>query len=293
VARWHAQTEAAYPAGAAEYAGLAEGLGVGWDEYAVLVYYPRLLGASPQCTVAARCGADGVARFSKTDDIEIQDLGMNVLEITRPDAGYAHLHLHFAGTPWSVAGMNQTGFAMGMTGIPGPAMEADGLLSLLALHTILPRCATVDQAVDHVRRLPVTWYGFSLMIGDATGAVALLEKSGAGMSLQRLAGQPFLAHTNHVLDPQMAAASPEQAEPVRTNGRRRLANARARLEGGARLEDLLRDRSASGAVCQRGEDGLHTDFGVLFEPERRIVRLWAGYPDEVEEEILDAAALLG
>lgn len=292
VARWRGQTEAVYPDGVAEYAGLAEGLGVDLDRYLTLVFSYMVCDANPQCTVVAARDGAGTATFAKTDDIEMCDLGMNILEVTRPDSGHAHLHFHFAGTPWSVAGMNATGFAMGMTGIPGPQLAEDGVFSLLALHTVLPACATVDEAIDHVQSLPVNAYGFSLMVGDASGQVALLEKSGAGMSVTRLEGGTPLAHTNHILDPDLASRSPAQVEPIHTNGVRRLANARHLLSRSCSPEAILSDRASEGAVCQHGEDGLHTDFGVLFRPAEGTARLWAGYPDEVEPEELNAGALL-
>ena len=47
---------------------------------------------------------------------------------------------------------------------------------------------------------------------------------------------------------------------------------------GAGIERILADRSAAGAICQRGEDGLHTDFAVLFEPVEGRLRLWSGPP---------------
>ena len=293
VRRWRDRTAAAYPEGLAEYEGLAQGLGVDGDRYMTLVFSYMISDAGPRCTVVAARDSAGAATFAKTDDIELQDLGMNTLEVARPDVGHAHVHLHFAGTPWSVAGMNETGLAMGMTGIPGPELDRDGVFSLLALHTVLPACATVDEAIDHVRGLRLNAYGFSLMVGDASGQVALLEKSGAGMSATPLTAGTPLAHTNHVLDPDLASRSPAQVEPIHTNGARRLRNARRLLADGVSPERIVADRSAEGAICQRGEDGLHTDFGVLFRPAERALRLWPGYPDEVGAEDLDVAALLG
>ena len=52
------------------------------------------------------------------------------------------------------------------------------------------------------------------------------------------------------------------------------------------------DRSAAGAVCQQGEDGLHTDFAVLFEPVERRLRLWSGPPALVEPAGYDIDRLL-
>ncbi len=155
--------------------------------------------------------------------------------------------------------MNRPGLAMGMTGIPGPMKEEDGLFSLMALHTVLPACANVGEALEHLRALPVNAYGFSLMLGDAED------------------DRP-LGHTNHILDADFARRNPAQSGPIDANGRRRLDNALRLAREGAGIERILADRSAAGAICQRGEDGLHTDFAVLFEPVEGRLRLWSGPP---------------
>ena len=104
-------------------------------------------------------------------------------------------------------------------------------------------------------------------------------------------GRP-LGHTNHILDPGFARRNPPQGAPVDANGRRRLDNA-LRLAGeGVPIERILADRSAVGAICQQGEDGLHTDFAVLFEPVERRLRLWTGPPALVEPAEHDLERLL-
>lgn len=178
------------------------------------------------------------------------------------------------------------GLAMGMTGIPGPQRQMAGLLSLDALHAILPACGSVEQALDYIRTLPLNAYGFSLLLADAQGSLALVEKTATGTAV--IAGLP-LAHTNHILDPDLAQQNPGQNEPINTNGQRRLATARALLTQGATPAQIIADRSAEGPICQRGEDGLHTDFAAVFNPVEGLVHLWAGYPDQVQLEAIRLA----
>jgi hypothetical protein len=101
-----------------------------------------------------------------------------------------------------------------------------------------------------------------------------------------------LGHTNHILDDAFAAANPSQSEPIDGNGRRRLDTALRRSREGGSIEQILADRSPAGAVCQCGEDGLHTDFAVLFEPAEARMTLWPGAPVDVQPIEYDLGRLL-
>ena len=126
-----------------------------------------------------------------------------------------------------------------MTGIPGPLRD-DGLFSLTALHSILPACADIEQAIAHIRALPLNAYGFSLIMGDADGGLALIEKTSAGLVVLD-PEQYAIAHTNHILDEDFAAQNPTQSEPTDSNGRRRLENARALLAAGVPAREARHD----------------------------------------------------
>lgn len=295
VERWRKQMIAVYPEGDEECRGIAAGLGMDETTYFTAQFGIRLLGTFGQCTTVGIRDGQGRPLFSKTDDLFLPELGKNVLEATRPDSGYRHIHFHFAGTIWTVAGMNEHGLAMGMTGIPGPTCEENGLFSLCALHTILPVCATVPEAIAHIRDLRLNFYGFSLMLGDAEGNLALVEKTGAGtVVLPELPGG-FLVHTNHILDAAFAAANPPQKEPVHTNGVRRYQTVLRRVPSLPRSEEglsmLLRDRSPEGPICQQGEDGLHTDFGIVCVPQEKRFVYWPGYPVSAIPQTIQLAAI--
>ena len=289
--RWRRQLKALYPEGVEECRGLAAGLGVEENAYFSLQFCYRLDGTWPQCTVLGCRDADGRALLGKSDDIYLDELGLNVLETTLPATGFRHLHFHFAATLWTVAGMNECGLAMGMTGIPGPVLEQEGLCSLAALHTVLPSCADVAAALAHIGALRLNAGGFSLVLGDAAGAMALVEKTAAGTVVTRERKMP-LVHTNHILDPAFAHRNPAQTEPLGANGRQRYTSALRLARAAVDPAAILAHRAGPGPVCQRGEDGLHTDFAVLMAPEKKQIYLWAGYPDTTAMETLEVDALL-
>lgn len=290
ISRLRRQTERVAPETLAECAGIAAGMGLDEPTYFTAIFGWQLSGEGAACSVLGWRDAEGRAMFAKTDDIHRDELGSNVLQFACPDGGLRHVAFHFAGTPWAVAGMSEAGLAMGMTGIPGPTIDADGCSDLIALHGLLPRCATVPEALECLRAQRLNHYGYSVTLADAGGELAQVERNGAGMAVLPALPGGFWAHTNHILDGPLAAASPEQFEPILTNGRRRLARIvelapdLPRDEAG--LEAFLTDRAPEGAIWQNGSDGLYTDFGVLFVPAARQIRCWTGQPDPVEQPVV-------
>lgn len=297
VAAWRNRLKRAYPEGYAECCGIAAGMGLSEDDYFCAAASFRLLKRPASCTAAGFVAGDGRPLFAKSDDIRRSELGMNVLETTFPDRGHRHVHFHFADTIWTVAGMNEHGLAMGMTGIPGPSLEGDGLFSLDALHSILPACATVEEAVEHIRALPLNCCGFSLTLADAGGRLAQVEKSGAGfVSLPLLPGGAHL-HANTILDPAFAAQNPPQSEALAANSDRRMKNAERLLAALPRTEDglrrLMNDRSPEGSIRQSGEATMFTDFWALFSAAEKRFDYCAGWPDYSESGTARMADLFG
>lgn len=291
-----ARLERVYPEGYQECCGIASGLGMPYEDYFAGVFGFQLLSKLTACTAFGFWNAHGEPLFCRTDDLRLNEAPLNTMEITSPSDGYRHVHFHLTGTIWTIAGMNERGLVIGMTGIPGPILDVDGFFSLDALHTILPRCANVAEVESHLQQLNVTYYGFSLMVADASGKLALFEKSQAG--LIRLPEQDggFLLHTNHILDSDFAAANPEQYEPVKSNGQRRFANgmklAKSLPQTVESLSEFVADRSTDGPICQRGEDGLYSSLRLVFEPSKMRMQVWSGYECDAEYQVVAVDQLL-
>ena len=276
VDRWRDYMEAADHQAFEECRGLQAALGVDEPTYFATHFNTELPNILPQCTVVGLRDSDGRPLVGKTDDVAEWEVGMNVLEMASPNRGYRHAHFHFAGTIWTVAGMNEKGLSMGMNGIPAPVVEGAGLSSLTALHTILPNCATVANAIEYIRGLRLNCGGFSLLLGDATGAIALVEKTAAGTAVLPEQQKGTFVHANDILDAGFAAKNPPSSEPIETNSHRRYENALRRVKAGVGIEQILTDRTPRGAICQRGEDGMYTDFAVIFASVERKFKFWPG-----------------
>jgi hypothetical protein len=296
IGRYRRQTRVVNPDADEEGLGIAQGLGVSEAVYFTVLADFRLLKILPQCTTLGFLDADGRPILGKTDDLFQNELGRCVIEITKPEQGYRHLHFHRAGTPYTVAGMNECGLSLAMTGIPGPCRDEDGQLSLLGIHTILPVCDGVASAIEHIRALRINYYGFSLLMGDSGGNLALVEKTGAGTMVLAPQEGGFYLHTNHILDADFAGRNPAQAEPFRSNGQKRFENGRQIVPSLARdvmgMKAFLANRSDSGAICQGGEDGMYSDFRIIILPVEKRILLWSGCADKEPEESLDVTQLL-
>jgi len=280
-----------------ECRGIAGGLGMADEEYFAAIFLEHSSWLPMACTICGVVDNQGHPVISKTDDIHAHERGMNVLEVTQPDRGYRHVHIHFAGTIWTTSGMNEKGLGIAMTGIPGATTDEDGLPSLFVLRTILPECATVAEVVRHVEQVPMNAHGFSLAIADRTGQTELIEATPEGVVTAAPDQRGFRTHTNHILDARFAKRNPPQAEPVLTNGRRRLKTATRLLPGLSPDEDglgeLLQNRDPEGPISQEGEDGLFTDYAVILQPCEMRMTLWSGPPSSVEPQRVDIGELLG
>jgi hypothetical protein len=299
VDRGRRSLQSLYPEGYQECQGLAAGLGIDETTFFAAHFFnlvpPRNEPAAParQCTVVGLRDAKGQPLVGKTDDVAKWELGMNVMETTRPEKGYRHVHFHFAGTIWTVAGMNEMGLAMGMNGIPAPKPKGEGIPSLEMLHTVLPACATVADAIEHLRGLRLSSGGHSLLLGDSKGVLSVVEHTSAGVTvLSENRGKP-LAHTNHILDKKFAEKNPPPGERSKANSLRRYENVLRQVEAGKGMDEIMNDRNAVGAICQRGEEDMWTDFGVVFSPVEKKFHFWSGYPGEVIRESVELKTLFG
>jgi hypothetical protein len=280
-AGWRARLETNAPTLMEEGRGIAVGLGMDFESYlSVLCRFQEL---PVNCTsFGLRSGQDAVPLIGKTDDLYASEVGHNVMGTVIPKGGYRHIDFHFAGTTWTIAGMNEHGLAIAMTGIPGPLLDGPGIPSLWALHEILPACATVEEVVARVKELSVVHYGFSLQIGDAAGNLTLLEKTGLGTKMISVQGEKPLVHTNHILDAAFSAQNPRQPAALRTNSAERFDHAVTLAAEMKRTEEgliaVLGNRTEHGSICQQGEGGLYTDFSVIFMPVSKSLVFWQGTP---------------
>ncbi len=80
-------------------------------------------------------------------------------------------------------GVNVQGLAVGLTSV-FPTSPQPGLQAGMLLRLVLETCATVDQALDLLCRVPAA-SSHTLVLADRTGDIALVESCGHRMAYQR------------------------------------------------------------------------------------------------------------
>jgi isopenicillin-N N-acyltransferase-like protein len=282
VDRLAGQVRRLYPEGCEEIEGIAEGAGLPFEAVFELNVVFELGRPSPACSVYGFADPEGRVWLGKSDDLAEVELGSNVVHQTAPSGGLRSVQMHFAGTIWTTSASNEGGFCLGMTGLSGRAVNAGGIPTLFLLHAMAERCRSVAEAVAMCADFRVRSGGMSVLMGDATGDVAILEKHAEGQVVRRPSGQGRAVwQTNHCCDPALAGRD-DPAFTVLVNSRDRAALL-ARLDPTVErsregLMRLYRTHDPPAGICQHGAGGMHTDSAILLSPDERAMWVTEGYP---------------
>jgi hypothetical protein len=128
------------------------------------------------------------------------------------------------------------------------------------------------------------------MIAD-TSDLVMIEKNSIGISVTKADKLQVLLHTNYILDEKLALKSPQQAEPILTNAKKRMMNMEHFFPDKARniktLREFVRNKSTEGSIWQSGQDGLYTDYAVIMNPRDMVIELYTGDYAENKVEVID------
>ncbi|MSS70748.1 MAG: hypothetical protein EXS64_04580 [Candidatus Latescibacteria bacterium] len=271
-----------YPEGCEEIEGIAEGAGLPFRDVFELNAVFELGRPSPACSVYGFADRAGRVWLGKSDDLAQAELGSNGVHRTAPAGGLRSVQMHFVGTIWTTSAFNEGGFCLGMTGLSGRAVNEGGIPTLFLLHALAERCRSVAEAEAMCAAFRVRSGGMSVLMGDATGDVAILEKHAEGQAVRRPSGPGRgVWQTNHCCDPSLAGRD-DPASAVLQNSRDRAALL-ARLDpaverGFEGLGRLFSSHDPPVGICQHGAGGLHTDSAILLSPDERAMWATEGYP---------------
>jgi dienelactone hydrolase/predicted choloylglycine hydrolase len=281
-----------------ELRGIAEGSGVPIEELQLLHAIPERF----HCSGAAAFGPatrDGKLYHTRSLDYSLE-IGKDktaqensVVVVYKPDDGYAHVNVAWAGFAGSVTGMNAQGVAVGEMGCRHKAETYDGLPMVFLVREILYGADGLERAIEITRRAPRTCgYNFIYSDGKAPGAAAAIEVNKdhvkvfpAGGEEENVAPHYAIPHcvrrVNHFVDKELAAGQRDGYDP-------RFSAAASWLGYHLISEQLKKDRGKIDAermiALQRGYPGvapcLHQ---AVFAPtDREIYVAFAKNPRRVK-----------
>ncbi len=275
-----------YPEACEEIDGIATGSGLPYEDIWELNLIYELTDHHPACSVYGFQDYNGHSLLGKSDDLEAVELGSNVLTCSEPKGVLKSLNMHFAGTIWTTCAVNEAGLAYGMTGLRAQHQNPKGIPALFLLHLLVSRCETAVEVERLCSEYQISTNGVSLLIGDATGDLMVLEKHTTGQATRRPGPRGAARwQTNHCFDANRWEDE-DRNSPIHQNSLDREANI-VNLDGLVPhtlkgLMDLYRTHDAPGGLCQHGAGGLHTDTAIIMDPTEREMWVTEGYPCETE-----------
>jgi len=175
-------------------------------------------------------------------------------------------------------GLNEAGLFVGQAAIFMRGLQP-GLTFWFIVRLLLDRCATVDEALELIQRVPhaASW---TYLLADAAGRAVVVEPTVEGIEL-RYPEDGLLVLTNHAVCARWAGREqfvPPDSHP-RYNRLRQLLGGKEKVDVEA-VRRALRDHR--GKVCSHGEHMPKRKFGTLWSvvgrPGERQLEIAAGRP---------------
>lgn len=263
------------PDGDAELSGIAEGFGIDRGDLFAFLHMAvvREISQSEGCSAFAYADPRHGAVVGKNRDLS----GSRQLPLQRvfhqADPAWGGRRCLFVGSlgaPGAYSsGINSDGLALADTQI-ATRDHGVGLLRYSVMTRLLARCASVAEALAEVDRV-VHAGGGSIVIADRSGAVAAVELGHSHHAIEHKAAGS-VAHTNHFVDPSMAASNLGSDKGGPDSSSDRLSRLRTWLAGtavpalaSARAELASHDEPGRNGLCRHGGDTApSTVSGALF-----------------------------
>jgi predicted choloylglycine hydrolase len=187
-----------------EIHGFADALGVPPEQ---VVYYAITYQAGGHCShfaVLPSISVDGHLRVGRSYEFNHEQTDMRL--VTTRIRGQA-AHIGFSEVWFGRDdGLNEHGLCATISaGAPMAPTEPGGCMFWAVVRTVLDRCATVDEALEVVQSIPIS-FNFNLILADRSGQAALVEIACSHRAVKRIQAntpeQKVIA-TNHYNLPEM------------------------------------------------------------------------------------------
>lgn len=239
-----------------------------------------------ECSNIAFVDTERGPAIGKTNDIGENAERYHALHRLEFNNGRRLLNVTWPGTIWANAAVNDQGLAYGGTSVVSKDSNPEGIISNALLRLVVQRCASVPEAVEMLKKIPVMYQSANLTFADAQGNLVVVEKSPTRTVVRRPRKGAIFA-TNHWITAKM--------KEILNGDKQLLENSRARFKNFTRLvkerklhsveriKEILRDHSSPGAICQHGPY-MHTSVAYVILPHERALLFSYGKPCKNEFE---------
>lgn len=289
--------QASFPEIVEEMQGIADGSGVSYREIVTLNCIDVVFGCTldaPSCSTIGFADSNVGVLLGKTADWNVAGPERFTLwQRYQPVAGEGYTFIHYgcAGAVWTEGGLNDAGLGMVLNGLPGSGSSSDSIPWLPLPRGVLQHCRDVQEALDFLSRYVIMYWGFNLILADASGDLAFIEVVPGAQAVHRPQGD-YLFHTNHCVRPETAEQQFDDKMLAAFGSLDLAENSQARYQTlerivpqatrtRASMKALLRDRSVPGAISQSGEHGMHTVYAMVVAPAQGKIWGAEGYPPDV------------
>ena len=172
-----------------------------------------------------------------------------VVIFVKPRVGYAYAHVAWGGMAGVVSGMNETGLGAVLNAAGSARFDTKGRPTIFVLRSVLTHAATIDEAVDIVRRADVFISEIFTVADAKSGELAAIEITPDEVRVRRGAGR--ISATNHFLDPELGRDEHNRKRITQKTTGRRLSRLQELLANAGPLDvpkaiRILRDRALPG-----------------------------------------------
>lgn len=264
-----------------EIRGFADAVGVPAES---IMYYALTHPGKGQCShfaVLPHATSDEHMRVGRSYEWNMQD---DFRLCTTRIKGFA-AHLGFSLLLFGrIDGMNEHGLSATMSaGTPGINPQVEGCLFWAVIRTVLDRCQNVDEAIELVRNIPIS-FNFNLLLADKSGEAALMEIANVNRAVKRIAAgsrEKFIHATNHYVLPEMLPY--DQARMWNSVLRYRAIESRLSAAlpdiGPEVMRGILTDLMEEGGVCgHHVSEGFGTLWSILFDLTAGKAEICMGSP---------------
>jgi predicted choloylglycine hydrolase len=251
-----------------EIRGFAEALGAAPEQVIFYAFSYQGDGRCSHFAVLPAVSADGHLRVGRSYEYfqEHSDLRLVTTRIAGRPAHIGFSEILFGRDD----GLNEHGLCVTMSaGAPMAPTEPGGCTFWPVLRTVLDRCASVEEAIELVNSIPIS-FNLNMLLADRSGQAARLEIASSHRAVKRIGpGTPeqFIIATNQYLLPEM---KPYDLGRM-ANSLVRYRTVQSRLEAAAPkiglevIRGILSDIYPHGVCCHHYADFLGTLWSEVFD----------------------------